>query len=318
MMKEGLSYGEFGLIDQIRRRFGDIPLGGMTGIGDDCAIIPQGETRSWVITTDMLVEEVHFLRARISPFDLGYKSLAVNLSDVAAMGVAPCASFLSVALPEDLPAGWIEDFTEGYHTLSARYGVPLLGGDTTSSRQGVAISVTAIGQGNNENIKRRSDAQENDIVLVTGLLGDSAQGLRDVLSGRMDSPFVALHHRPEPALEEGIWLGTQPAVHAMMDLSDGMASDLTHILEASRLGAEVSVENIPTRVSVELAVTGGEDYQLLCTADPLFVPDLQRGFEARFARPLYAVGRIIAGKPEIQWKQHGRIVHPDWKGFTHF
>lgn len=317
-MKKALSCGEFGLIEQIRRRFGDIPLAGMTGIGDDCAIIPQGEDRSWVVTTDMLVEDVHFLRFRITPFDLGYKSLAVNLSDVAAMGVAPCASFLSLALPTDLSEGWIEAFTEGYHALSARYGVPLLGGDTTSSHQGISISVTAIGQGPNASIKRRSDARSGDTILVTGLLGDSAQGLQELLSGGVDSDFIRIHHHPEPAVNEGVWLGSQPAVHAMMDLSDGMASDLKHILEASGRGAEVSIEEIPTRVSVELAVTGGEDYQLLCTADTETVPELQRQFEARFSRPLYAVGRITSGEPTILWKQHGQIVHPDWKGFTHF
>ncbi len=317
-MKDVLSQGEFGLIEQIRRQFGDIAHEGMTGIGDDCAILPQGNGLSWVVTTDMLVEDVHFLRAHISPFDLGYKSLAVNLSDVAAMGVAPCASFLSIALPSDLPSDWMEAFLAGYHALSARYRVPLLGGDTTSSKEGLSISVTAMGQGDDSLLKRRSDAIPGDMILVSGRLGDSAQGLHDLLSGRLDSPFIAIHHHPEPAVEEGVWLGAQSAVHAMMDLSDGLASDLKHILKASRVGAEVSVEKIPTRVSVELAVTGGEDYQLLCTAEAAAVPILQQQFEARFGRPLYAIGQITADEPRIIWRQNEREIHPDWKGFTHF
>ena len=317
-MKDVLSQGEFGLIEQIRRQFGDIAHQGMIGIGDDCAILPQGNGLSWVVTTDMLVEEVHFLRAHISPFDLGYKSLAVNLSDVAAMGVAPCASFLSVALPADLPSGWMESFLDGYHALSVRYNVPLLGGDTTSSKNAISISVTAMGQGNETRMKRRCDARMRDIILVTGQLGDSAQGLHDLLSGRLDSPFIPRHHHPEPAVEEGVWLGKQPAVHAMMDISDGLASDLNHILKASRVRAEVSVEKIPTRVSVELAVTGGEDYQLLCTAEASAVPFLQQQFEARFGRPLYEIGQITGGESRIVWRHNGREIQPDWKGFTHF
>lgn len=315
---KALSYGEFGLIEQIRRRFGDIPAPGMTGIGDDCAIIPLEGDSSLVVTTDMLVEQVHFLRSHIPPFDLGYKSLAVNLSDVAAMGASPFASFLSVALPDDLPQGWIEAFMEGYHALSAQYGVPLLGGDTTSSKGGISVSVTAIGRGRNAELKRRGDAREGDTILVSALLGDSAQGLRDLLAGHADSPFLTAHHRPEPAVKEGAWLGAQPAIHAMMDLSDGLASDLGHILRASGLGAEVTVEQIPTRVPVELAVTGGEDYKLLCTADAGSVPALQNAYKAQFGQPLYAVGRIVAGMPTITWLQNGRVIHPDWKGFSHF
>lgn len=317
-MKTAYLGGEFGLIEHIRQRFDDIPQQGMTGIGDDCAILPLGNGQCEVLTTDMLIEEVHFLRAHISPFDLGYKSLAVNLSDVAAMGVAPCGSFLSVALPPELPAEWIDAFLEGYHALSARYGVPLLGGDTTSSRTGLSISVTALGRGPEQHLKRRSDAQEGDLILVTGRLGDSAQGLQDLLSGVWDSPFIPIHHRPEPAVEEGIWLGKQSSVHAMMDISDGLASDLKHILEASHAGAEVILENIPTRVSVKLAVTGGEDYQLLCTADAKMVPDLQRRFEAEFGRPLYVFGKITAGDPRLVWRKNGQEIHPDWKGYTHF
>ena len=317
-MKDALSQGEFGLIDQICRQFGDLTHEGMTGIGDDCAILSQGHGRSWVVTTDMLVEEVHFLRAHISPFDLGYKSLAVNLSDVAAMGVAPCASFLSLALPAGLPEGWIEAFLEGYHALSVRYNVPLLGGDTTSSRDGLSISVTALGQGEDTHLKCRKDARPGDILFVTGRLGDSAQGLRDLLDGRWDSPFIPIHHHPEPAVEEGVWLGSQSAVHAMMDLSDGLASDLRHILKTSRVKAEVSVEKIPTRVPVELAVAGGEDYQLLCTVEAQEAPLVQQQFEARFGRPLYPIGRIVEGEPVLIWRQNGQEIHPDWKGFTHF
>ena len=243
--------GEFGWIAGIREKFRGVPSGESLGIGDDCAVIPCGDGEALVVTTDMLIEDVHFLRAVIPPYLLGRKSLAVNLSDVASMGAVPIASFLSIALPGDVSAGWADRFTDGYRSLSEEFGVPLLGGDTTSSQDRIAINVTAIGRIARAKVKYRSGARENDIVYVTGYLGDSAQGLLDIRSGAYDSPFVAVHHDPHPCVNEGIWLGNQPEVHAMMDISDGLASDLSHILEESKTGAEISIERIPTRTTVE-------------------------------------------------------------------
>ena len=218
--------GEFGWIAGIREKFRGVPSGESLGIGDDCAVIPCGDGEALVVTTDMLIEDVHFLRAVIPPYLLGRKSLAVNLSDVASMGAVPIASFLSIALPGDVSAGWADRFTDGYRSLSEEFGVPLLGGDTTSSQDRIEINVTAIGRIARAKVKYRSGARENDIVYVTGYLGDSAQGLLDIRSGVYDSPFVAVHHDPHPCVNEGIWLGNQPEVHAMMDISDGLASDL--------------------------------------------------------------------------------------------
>lgn len=137
--------GEFGWIAGIREKFRGVPSGESLGIGDDCAVIPCGDGEALVVTTDMLIEDVHFLRAVIPPYLLGRKSLAVNLSDVASMGAVPIASFLSIALPGDVSAGWADRFTDGYRSLSEEFGVPLLGGDTTSSQDRIAINVTAIG-----------------------------------------------------------------------------------------------------------------------------------------------------------------------------
>ncbi len=310
--------GEFGLIEQIRRQFADIPAGEMTGIGDDCAVLPLDGGRSMVVTTDLLIENIHFLRDKITPFDLGYKSLAVNLSDVAAMGASPLGSFLSVALPVGVSEAWVDAFLEGYHALSVRYGVPLLGGDTTASSGDFSISVTALGTAQAENLKKRCGAREGDIIFVTGELGGSAQGLVDLMGGHISSPFIAQHHRPEPAVLEGQWLGKQPGVHAMMDLSDGLISDLPHILDASGLGAEVELEVIPTKTSVRLAVIGGEDYQLLGTADAESFPEMEQAYRAAFNKSLHPIGTVRAGNPEVVWLENGVQTAPDWKGFSHF
>ena len=308
--------GEFGLIGLIRELFASIPSHGCEGIGDDCAVLPLNTTESMVVTTDLLVEDIHFLRDRITPEQLGRKSLAVNLSDVAAMGAAPVASFLSLSLPPGVTGVWIDAFLAGYHALSTQFGVPLLGGDTTSARDRLTVSVTAIGRAENTHLKRRGDAKPGDRIFVTGYLGDSAQGLQDMLSGR-DTPFIALHNKPEPFVNEGIWLGGRNEVHAMMDISDGIASDLLHILQMSGVGAEVSLDMIPTNTPIELAVAAGEDYKLLLTADVGAAARLAEDYKAKFGEPLYEIGRIVAGE-EIRWLDCGNPVLLECEGFAHF
>ncbi len=310
--------GEFGLIDLIRKRFSDISTGRMQGIGDDCAVIPCDGKHSLVVTADMSVEDIHFLRDAASPYLLGRKTLATNLSDVASMGAAPVATFLSIALPRDISAPWAEAFVEGYHSLSAEFGVPLLGGDTTSSPDKIVVSITAVGRAADDTIKYRHTARPGDRIFVTGTLGDSARGLLDIRQGRTDSEFAAIHHDPVPRVREGRWLGLRPEVHAMMDLSDGLASDLVHILEASDVAAEIELENIPTRTSVELAVTGGEDYELLLTAEGDAADGLVRAYGEQFGILLREIGRIASGSPAIHWKRQGQEIAPDWHGFRHF
>jgi len=308
---------EFGLIDRIRQLVSDLPANGFEGIGDDCAVLPLGSGESLVFTSDLLAEEVHFLRAATSARELGGKALAVNLSDVAAMGARPVATLLSLALPPDAADGWAEAFIEGYRDLSARYGVALIGGDTTASHSGIVIDVTAIGRVRDEHIKRRSDALPGDTILVGGPLGESAAGLQDLLHGRCDTPLAAIHRNPVPQVDEGCWLGARPEVHAMMDLSDGLASDLRHILERSGAGAEIDLESIPTPVDLRTAVCGGEDYKLLLTADPALTPALRADFRQRFGSELHPVGRIT-GTRQLVWLDRGTPRPLDWQGFRHY
>jgi thiamine-monophosphate kinase len=310
--------GEFEFIENIRRAFEGVGDGGFTGIGDDCAVLPIGDGEAFVVTTDMLIEGVHFLREATSARELGAKSLAVNLSDVAAMGARPVASFLSIALPTECRGEWADEFMEGYRELSALHDVRLAGGDTTSSLSGVAINVTAIGRAPLANLKYRSGAQAGDIVVVGGSLGESAAGLADILAGQFDTDLAHIHRNPTPQVEEGQWLGTRPEVHSMIDLSDGLASDLVHILRASKVGAEIELTAIPTTVSIEQAVTGGEDYKLLFTVAPNEYGRLAEDYITRFGTQLYPIGRTASGTPEIRWLENGTPVTKNWRGFVHF
>lgn len=348
--------GEFEFIDMVRRSFAGIGDGamagfgggeGILGIGDDCAVIPIGggmdrdtpggmddaagpgspgnvDGPALVVTTDMLIEDIHFQRHTTPARELGAKSLAVNLSDVAAMGARPVASFLSLALPADCRGEWASEFMAGYREMSARHGVKLAGGDTTASKNGIAINVVAVGAVPRADIKFRRGARVGDVVAVNGLLGESAAGLQDILSGRSDTFFAGVHRNPVPQVAEGQWLGGRPEVHSMMDISDGLASDLVHILRASsgeknslergakkpersainpecgakntrNLAAEIDLGAIPTPVAIELAVAGGEDYKLLLTVAAEGWEALSADYFARFGAPLHPVGRIVEG-----------------------
>ncbi len=309
---------EFGFIDMLRRSFDGIGDKRIVGIGDDCAVMPIGGDESLVITTDMLNEEVHFLRDATTARELGAKALAVNLSDIAAMGARPVASFLSLALPKACRNGWAEEFIAGYREVSERYGVKLAGGDTTASKNGVIINVGVIGRAKRSHLKYRRGAKPGDIIVVNGMLGESAAGLEDILESNLDTERAAIHRNPVPQVEEGIWLGGRREVHAMIDISDGLASDLEHILEESKAGAEVDVASIPTLVPLKLAVSGGEDYKLLFTVAPKSFGKLKDDYFKQFGTELYPVGVITGGGPSIVWMQDGCPTELKYEGFTHF
>lgn len=310
---------EFGFIERIREAFSSLPSNGFEGIGDDCAVLPLGGGESLVFTADMLAEGVHFLRAATSAAELGRKSLAVNLSDVAAMGACPIATLLSLSLPKDATDAWAAEFMDGYRELSEQYGVALVGGDTTRSEAGITVNVTAIGRVADAHVKRRSAARAGDIIFTGGELGGSGAGLRDILAGRCDTPLAALHRNPTPQVAEGIWLGERTEVHAMMDLSDGLASDLRHVLDRSGVGAELDLDRIPVAPGSDLqtAACAGEDYKLLFTAAPESAAALAAGYRDRFGTTLYPVGRITAA-PGLVWLRDGQPVTLDWQGFTHY
>ncbi|MBD3224991.1 MAG: thiamine-phosphate kinase [Caldithrix sp.] len=327
--------GEFGLIEKfIEPPFVHLQQKGQTGIGDDCAILPYDRKHVQLLTTDLLIGGSHFLRHKISPADLGFKSLAVNLSDIAAMGGTPIGSILSIALPGELDVQWIEHFMQGYHQLSDKEGTPLLGGDTTKSENNIVINVAVLGRMDAARVKLRSGAQTGDIICVPDVLGDSAGGLQcllnDVPRDASTEPLYHQHFRPYPKMAEGQWFAAQRGVHAMLDISDGVSSDLMHILNRSSAAAEVNVDAIPLSEALqengrrlnwnimELALAGGEDYSLLITVDGPSYSGIAKQFEQTFKRPLHAIGKIIKGDPQITYLSNGKIVSPFKQGYTHF
>jgi thiamine-monophosphate kinase len=323
--------GEFGFIHRFAPLFyPNIP--GVEGIGDDCAVIPFHDHLSYLATTDLLIENTHFIKTLISPHDLGYKSLAVNLSDIAAMGGKPQYAFLSLGLPIDTPITWSDEFFSGLKQLANETGVFLLGGDTTRSNQ-VVINIFLLGMMETYLIKRRSQAIPGDIICCTGYLGDSGGGLKILLEGLElndhSRSLIQAHIHPYPYLEEGAWLAAQPGVHAMIDISDGLASDIQRVMEASHCGAHLEVERLPLSVQLQhasqlfgwsaenLALTAGEDYCLLTTIDPKYASSVCEAYQERFKQPLFQIGTILP-TPSLLYTYHKKIYKPIGEGFDHF
>ena len=307
---------EFSFIGDIAKTFGSLPHNGFEPIGDDCTVLDMGAD-ALVISTDMLVEDVHFLRGASSPEEVGYKSLMVNLSDVAAMGATPTAVLLSLSLSEATQGEWVEGFMRGFYEGCAKYGVALVGGDTTASRDKVCINVVAIGRAPNANIKRRSAAKVGDLVCVTGKLGASSKGLVDILFGDLNTAAAKAHRRAQARIDEGKFLGGCESVHAMMDVSDGIASDIKHIMEQSNVGAEIYLESVPTDYDIRFATTGGEDYELLLTVDPSAFMEVAEALRTATGTPLTAIGRVTEGG-ELLWYDNGAPAEIELQGFTHF
>lgn len=327
--------------EQIIRRFTGSGLSaGITGIGDDCAVTEGPDGQKQLISTDLLIEDIHFRSGNIKPGDLGHKALAVNLSDIAAMGGTPDGFFLSLALPGSMPVSRLEGFREGLMELAQKYEIPLLGGDTTRSPGSFMISVMITGHAEPKHLKLRSGARAGDILCVTGPLGDSAAGLSALenpeeykqLSEYHRNELLQWHFHPEPAVHQGHWLGRQAAVHAMIDLSDGLLNDARHLAEQSHCRITVSLDQLPlspafeafgkidrtSEQAQEFAAAGGEDYHLLLAVSKTRYPAVARQFEQRFGGALYAVGTVEPGAPEVCTLRNGSPVEIQQQKFQHF
>lgn len=307
---------EFSFIGDIATMFGSIPHHGFEPIGDDCTVLEMGDD-ALVISTDMLIEDVHFLRYGSTAEEVGHKSLMVNLSDVAAMGATPVATLLSLSLPESAQGEWSEAFMRGYYEASREHSVALVGGDTTASRDKIAINVVAIGRAPKRNIKRRAGAKVGDVICVTGKLGASSKGLVDIMFGDTATAAAKIHRMAQARIREGAWLGTCDEVHAMMDVSDGIASDIVHIMTESGVGAEIELTAIPTDYDIRYATTGGEDYELLLTIGKDSFDAVAEAFTTATGTPLTAIGHITAHQ-ELVWLENGARSDIELQGFTHF
>lgn len=320
--------GEFGFIGRVADRAGS--GGGVAlGIGDDAAAVIPSPGMQTLVTADMLVEGVHFDLALTAPRDLGRKSLAVNLSDIAAMGGIPRFALLSLAIPPGLSLDFLDEFVAGFTSCAAEHRTVLIGGDTCSSRNGFVISVTLTGEQQPQRIVRRSGARPGDRIYVTGTPGDSALGLALLRQGERNGDAVRRHLAPVPRNRAGLLLAEKGAAAAMIDVSDGLLADLGHILEQSGCGATVYLDRLPlsaeyrrqsSRLSGDFyscALSGGEDYELLFTAAP-GLRETIAGLSAGLDLPMTDIGEI-RGEPGLSVIDPGGALYvPASRGFDHF
>jgi thiamine-monophosphate kinase len=325
-------WGEDPFIEYISKQFPS--RGNLIGIGDDSAVIPKENGSAWLITTDALVEGVHFLRDQIAAKDLGYKTVAVNVSDIVAMGGAPQYAFLSIALPKNMDCSWAQLVIDGIREACIKWDILLLGGDTVGSQRDIFINLTLIGSALQSKIKYRNQAQSGDVICVSEYLGDSAGGLKALQTGVVKTVeiqrLIDIHFRPEPIPEQGMWLASHHEVHAMMDISDGLVCDLRRLLKSSQKGAIIEIDQVPisstlSKVSreqswdaLELALVGGEDYCLLLTVAPQAFESLQNAFQAQFQRPLLAIGHINDCEGELNYTRNNESIQVTYKNYNHF
>ena len=307
---------EKALIERIRRAAGQQPGAGR-GIGDDCAVIALPKGDEALVTTDFSIENIHFRREWHPPEAVGHRCLARGLSDIAAMGGEPRAAFLSLALPRELPQKWVDQFFAGFLKLAKRYSVQLAGGDIAESPAGVLADIMVLGSVAKGTAILRSGARVGDFVYATGVLGASVATLELLREGK--EVRRAAHQRhffPEPRIEVGRYLREKKLVSAMIDTSDGLSVDLGHICEESDVGAIIYAESLPRTPGargLELALHGGEDYELLFTASP----------KAKVPKSIASVrvtriGEIVRGKGIQVANAQGRTKRLQAGGWQHF
>ncbi len=326
--------GEFGLIDIIRTTVAKYQDSGrspwqevLLGIGDDAAAW-QSCNRIQLATTDTLIQGIHFDLAIINWEELGWKALATNLSDVAAMGGIPNYALLSLALPTHLNVKDVSQFVNSLTHMAAGFGVAIVGGNVTSA-QNTVITVTIIGCSKGKTMLRRSTASSGDQIAVTGYVGASAAGLQMLKENTLSNPEVRdvlrqAHVRPMPRVKEGQILLEQ-GVRTAIDISDGLIADLGHICESSKVNAKINIEQVPLHPTVaahfpdsqELALSGGEDYELIFTADKATVARAKRALGC----PVTIIGDIT--EEELPTRvlvvdSKGTIIPYSRKGWDHF
>ena len=327
--------GEFGFIENVSRGCVIRPDNVIRSIGDDAAAFIVAADQVSLVTTDLLVEQIHFIRKKITGFDLGYKSMAVNLSDIAAMGGVAREAFVSIGIPPMCSLDYIEAFYDGMKNLAAKFNVNILGGDTTGSKNDLIINIVVHGTVERNKLLRRDAARPGDIIVSTGYLGDSKAGLHLILnnlpvdSSEMQALYRA-HVLPQPHLLEGHFLANQPGIRAAIDLSDGLSADLGHITQQSAVGAAIYASEIPVSDELnkfcatfgfdplEYALSGGEDYTLLCTLAPEKSEEIRHKFKKEFKRPLFQIGEATdSGRVEIIYPD-GTVKPISPAGWDHF
>ena len=332
---------EFSAIERIRALARGPRPGLIKGIGDDCAVLKQSDRRNTVITADMLIEDIDFRLEYFPPLLLGHKALAVSLSDIASMGARPRWAMLSIGMPGGIwGSKFLDQFYEGFFELAKRHQVSLIGGDVSRTPERVVVDSIVLGETLRGQAILRTGARPGDHIFVTGSLGGSAAGLRLLEEGRKLSRrrarsqaamsterLLRRHLQPEPRSEWGSLLGNKRLASAMIDLSDGLSSDLAHICRESGVGARLDESQLPLDESlptvttepaeqIELALNGGEDFELLFTVRPRNVANLPRQLDGV---RIHEIGKITADPSEMTIAGNNgkaRVLRP--RGYQHF
>jgi thiamine-monophosphate kinase len=302
--------GEFALIDALARF---VPSSSLVikGIGDDCAVLRMGD-RVMLVSTDMFVEEVHFLRSHAAPEQIGWKAAAAGLSDIAAMGGMPLFGLVSLSAPADEQVSFLESMYQGISAAFAAQGAVLVGGDTTRSPDRLVLDIVAIGEAISGRYCTRAGARPGDLLAVTGYPGQSAAGLH-AIQNKMDAPqLVERHYHPNPRVREAQWLVAQGGLHALIDVSDGLVQDTGHLARAAGLGAQIERKKLPVAAALTefgkkhglqphpFILTGGEDYELALALDPVRADNILEGFAGEFEIPLTVVGEFSDKWQEVR------------------
>lgn len=284
-------------------------------IGDDCAVLRLPRGHEALVTTDFNLENIHFRRAWHPPDSVGHRCLARGLSDIAAMGGDPIAAFLSLALPRGIQQKWVDQFLRGLLRLAYRFGVPLAGGDIAQSRGGILADIAVVASVPSGKAVLRSGARGGDLVYVTGQLGGAAAVLHRLRAGkRTRARDFPAHFYPTPRLGVGRYLLEHRLASAMIDISDGLSTDLNHLCQESRVGARIVARDIPTAINADLplALHGGDDYELLFTVPAkIQIPTKIAGVS------ITRIGEIIRGRG-VRIAQNGSEKKLAPGGWQHF
>ncbi len=330
--------GEFELIHRLTSRLKFRASNSILSIGDDCAVYPVKAGAYEVISTDALVEDIHFKLATITPEALGRKALSVSLSDIAAMGGTPKRVLVTLGIPKKISVDFLDKLYSGFDAICNRFRVELAGGDTVSSPKCFFINVSVIGEADPQRVFTRQGAQPGDLIFVSGTLGDSSLGLKLLSKNKTagsskDHKFlIGRHLDPTPrVLEAGILARSKINITSMIDISDGLVQDLYHICKASKVGAIIQADRIPQSPEFSrtckknkinpapFLLNGGEDYELLFTLPADGAKNLKRQFLKAKAH-VTQIGEI-ALKPRkvLLAKSDGRTMPlPESEGFNHF
>ncbi|HWF61076.1 MAG TPA: thiamine-phosphate kinase [Nitrospira sp.] len=335
---------EFALIRFLEGRYARRAPGLVQGIGDDAAVIETSAQTWWHLTTDLLAEGIHFDLKSATPESVGYRAAMANFSDIAAMGAVPRYLLISLAIPRTVKQSHIYELYRGLMKACRLYDVALIGGDTSASKAGLFLSITLVGTTSGRRALFRHGAKVGDHIYVSGTLGDSLVGLKLLMSSTTSRPLrkrkigfsrshrqflVRRHSHPTARVAEGRWLNERRLASAAIDLSDGLSGDLRHLCEESRVGAEVELDRIPISPAcrayartigvspIRLALTGGEDYELLFTASSHDSNTIERQAGTRGYR-MTRIGTIRPHRFGIQMTSDGRTQPMPATSYEHF